>query len=758
MVGFAHFWDDAWDGLDDPLAQLDIEALWEEYRRSGKTLPLAAQASQTAATETVIDDETGAVPSLDTALDAVLPAVLPTVSGAQSVIDYLAGLNPEQLEAATCLKGPLAMIAAAGTGKTKTLVHRTAMLMTSPETQADKDRILIVTFSSKAAKEFQDRLTGLLGPENAPKNVGTFHRMSGALLRQYPEIAGLTAQFKIADPGKSEGILRKIMDARGMETQALADERDPVSVMLGAISVIKDAGYLPEEAQQFLAESGRTTEEYQKAAELYPIYQQALREADLADFADLVLWPVRRMEADDEMRKAMAAQYDYIMVDEYQDTNDVQYRWLKMLASEHKNMAICGDDDQAIYEWRSAKPEYIRRFTEDFPGAKEVYLLRNYRSTPQILKAANKLISVNQNRMVKEMIPGNEENGPEIAVRHHRTAVDEAMEIARTIKRLPETVKRHDIAVLVRAGHQSRVLEDAMRACDVPFLMVGGFSFYRRAEVRRMLELLRIATDPYGEETTPALKRALGEHVKGLGSASIQAMAEYAETNRMPMIDAIYDAERKGLLKGKKLENLTAFVRCIEAAGAEATVEAMVNRLFTDSGYRDKLATSKKAEDAERLENVQELIGLAKTFHSAHDLIEFVEEADREEEQYGTDRVQIMTMHKSKGLEFRHVFLPSWGEGMFPSTRRDGEEEEKMKRLEEERRLAYVGITRAKWYLTVSWHESNDRSERKVGPSRFLIESGLVPDPNAGVDMAPDEDADIDLDEIEETLAPAPGF
>jgi DNA helicase-2/ATP-dependent DNA helicase PcrA len=628
--------------------------------------------------------------------------------------NFLNGLTANQLQAVTT-DGPVLVLAGAGTGKTRTLTAAVARrIMVSG---VDPARIMAVTFTNKAAKEMSDRIQATLGMMTGPRWVGTFHGLGARQLRAEPEVAGLRPGFDILDADDSRRMIKRCMKA--MNLAGGSDEpgppgKDPLKAVVNAISKFKDNLVEPSEAaacvEAMIAQSrhrDRPIDPHalRSAAAVYVDYQRRLREANAADFGDLLLWPTRAMQENDTFRLRWAARFDCLHSDEYQDVCFAQYRWLRLLAADHKQLFVVGDDDQSIYSWRGADIGYIRRFANDFPGAIEIKLEENFRSTSNILSAANAVISYDRHRIGKTLFTKKEPGDP-IEVVKFRDAEDEARGIAAEIqRRLADGLNYGDVAILYRSNFLSRGFEEALMRAKIPYVLIGDVGFYQRAEIKDALALLRIASAPDDPQSDEAVRRVINVPTRSFGPKTIEILESEAEWRRVSLLRAIETATLPPRARAEGLK----FADQVRKTGADpaATVADQLSILLDGTGYRAMLRASRAESTEGRLENIQELIQLAGGFHSARELLDHAALATNgPDEENAGGQVSMMTMHRAKGLEFAHVFLPAWEANVVPSQYGD---------FAEERRLAYVALTRGMRRITIS-HSEYRRSSGNASP------------------------------------------
>ena len=635
--------------------------------------------------------------------------------------DYLARLNPEQRSAVETVDGPLLVLAGAGTGKTRVLTTRFAHILLTR--RAFPSQVLAVTFTNKAAREMRERVSAILGEPAEGLWLGTFHALCARMLRRHPEHVGLTSNFTILDTDDQMRLLKQVMEAHRIDAKRWTPQN-----LMGIVQRWKDKGLTPARVtpnEDVDFANGR-------AITLYEAYQARLRALNAADFGDLLLHVTEILRTQPDVLADYHRRFRYILVDEYQDTNLVQYLWLRLLAQGHKNICCVGDDDQSIYSWRGAEVENILRFEKDFENARIVRLESNYRSTAPILAAASGLIAHNEGRLGKTLRPGraDAQNGEKVQIVELWDSDEEARMVATRIEDLRR--KSHplqEIAVLVRAGFQTRAFEERLITVGIPYRVVGGLRFYERAEIRDAIAYMRATVQPSDDL---AFERIVNVPRRGVGDTALRTIHEAARADGIPLQAAAARLIATGGLRGKLRDSIAALLRqfgewrdLIDRDGHVVAVQAMLD----DSGYTEMWKQDKSAEAPGRLENLRELVRALADFETLGGFLEHIALVmETEEKGAETDKVSLMTLHGAKGLEFDTVFLPGWEEGVFPNQR--SMDESGNKGLEEERRLAYVGLTRARKLAIVS-HAQNRRiyANWQVSiPSRFIEE---IPDAHA---------------------------
>jgi DNA helicase-2/ATP-dependent DNA helicase PcrA len=627
---------------------------------------------------------------------------------------YLSGLNPPQREAVLAVDGPVLVLAGAGTGKTRVLTTRLAHILSTG--RAWPSQILAVTFTNKAAQEMRERVSHLLSGQPVEGWwLGTFHALAARMLRRHAGLVGLSQNFTILDPDDQQRLIKQIM-----ETENVDVKKNPPKQVIATIDRWKDKGIRPEDVKP--NDGGDAADG--RMLLLYRRYQERLKQVNACDFGDLLLHMITifRDPANAETLADYHRRFKYIMVDEYQDTNSAQYMWLRLLTKGTGNICCVGDDDQSIYGWRGAEVGNILRFEQDFPGAKIVRLEQNYRSTGHILGAANGVISGNQDRLGKNLFTARDA-GEKIVVRGLWDGPAEARWVAEEIEQLQRRSWSLDqVAILVRAGFQTREFEERFIQLGIPYRVIGGPRFYERMEIRDALAYFRVIVQPADDL---ALERIINTPKRGIGDSTIQTVYAHARTRGLNLHDAIIDLLDTNELKPKVKTVLVSLMQDFahwRTSMATIPHTALAATVLDESGYIAMWQADKTPDSPGRIENLKELVTGIASFDSLPEFLEHVSLVM--EQQEGTDKpsVSIMTLHGAKGLEFDAVFLTGWEEGLFPSQKTM--DEHGVKGLEEERRLAYVGITRARRRAYVSYAARRRQYGNWVDalPSRFVEE------------------------------------
>ncbi|WP_081639425.1 UvrD-helicase domain-containing protein [Euryhalocaulis caribicus] len=622
------------------------------------------------------------------------------------------GLNPEQREAVEALDGPVLLLAGAGTGKTRALTTRLAHILNTG--RARPWEILSVTFTNKAAREMRARVGELIGEavEGLPW-LGTFHSIAAQILRRHAELVDLKPSFTILDTDDQIRLIKQILQAENID-----EKRWTPRYFASLVDGWKNRGLTPDrvsEEDAYAFANGR-------GKDLYKIYQDRLGVLNAADFGDLLLHNLTIFQNNPDVLKDYHARFRYLLVDEYQDTNVAQYLWLRFLAQGSKNLCVVGDDDQSIYGWRGAEVDNILRFEKDFPGAKVIRLERNYRSTQHILSAASGLIASNKSRLGKELWT-DDQGGEKVQVRGVWDGEAEARAIAEEIENWVSHKRPYsDVAVLVRASWQMRAFEDRFIMTGLPYRVVGGPRFFERAEIRDAHAYLRLVRQ---DEDDLAFERIVNTPKRGVGATTVQKLQRTAREMRVPLAEATRLLLQTDEIRGPARGGLSALLKDVDrwrVLVETAKHDELAETVLDESGYTAMWREDKSPQAAGRLDNLKELVrsmGEYDTLEAYLEHVSLLTDADRQEEE---DEVSLMTLHSAKGLEFPLVMLPGWEEGVFPSQR--SLDEGGMSALEEERRLAYVGITRARERAMI-WFAANRQIYGRwqaVIPSRFIDE------------------------------------
>jgi DNA helicase-2/ATP-dependent DNA helicase PcrA len=622
---------------------------------------------------------------------------------------WLAELNTAQVEAVKAGDGPMLVLAGAGTGKTRVLTTRLAFLLASAK--AWPSEVLAVTFTNKAAREMRERVAALIGPAVEGLWLGTFHAIAARILRRHAEVVGLKSNFTILDADDQLRLLKQLL-----KEQNIDEQQWPARALAAVIDRWKDKGLGPDRAPK--GENGFAKG---RAIELYGLYQERLKSANACDFGDLLLHNLELFKTP-HILADYQRRFRYILVDEYQDSNIAQYLWLMLLAQKHRNICCVGDDDQSIYGWRGAEVGNILRFTRDFPGATLIRLERNYRSTPHILAAASALIAHNRDRLGKTLWT-ELAAGEKVEIRGAWDGDDEARIVAEEIEALQRRgVNLRDIAVLVRAGHQTRAFEERFVTQGLKYRVIGGLRFYEREEIRDALAYFRLIVQ---EDDDLAFARVLNVPKRGLGEASLQALHTHARAAGISLSAAAASLLDTDELRPKPKDSLKGFLKAL--ARWRSLVPALRHTelaalVLEESGYLAMWQADRAPDAPGRVENLNELIVALEEFEDLAGFVEHVSLVMERERANDADAINLMTLHAAKGLEFEAVFLPGWEEGLFPNPR--ALEEGGASALEEERRLAHVGITRARRHCCVLLAASRRifKQWQSEAPSRFIAE------------------------------------
>jgi len=657
--------------------------------------------------------------------------------------EYLNNLNKAQKEAVSHLDGPLLIVAGAGSGKTKVLTSRIAHII--KEKKAFPNQILSVTFTNKAAKEMQNRVSTILNSEAIGLSwLGTFHSICAKLLRKHAPAAGLTSNFTIIDTDDQVRLIKNICKSENIDIKQLAPK-----YILSIIDRWKNKGFYPNDV------IFNKNDIYEKTIlPLYKIYQQKLLDLNACDFGDLILHVVKILEANLDIREIYSNNFKYILVDEYQDTNYIQSRWLYLLSEKHKNICCVGDDDQSIYSWRGAEIKNFLEFDQVYKNSKVIRLEENYRSSQNILSVASNLIANNQNRVGKTLKTTMEE-GDLVKLNCFKNGKDEATGISDEIeKKLKKKYSFNNIAILVRAIFQTREFEERFLKIGLPYRILGGTKFYERAEIKDCVAYLRLIHQPKDDL---AFDRIVNNPKRSIGESSVKLIHQFSNKNSLSLEVASKKLIQQNLIKPKTKIGLNSFLFLMDKWRNDINIKKinhvkLLQLILDESGYSAMLKNKKDLENENRLENIKELLSAMKEFDGLENFLEHVALATSIDQDWDGEKINMMTMHGSKGLEFDVVFLPGWEEGLFPHQK--SIEEKGQNGLEEERRLAYVGITRAKKKALISfamnrfyqgnWIDSMASRFIEELPEKFLEKNSFFDDTKDDDDFEFNQDLEID--------------
>jgi len=627
--------------------------------------------------------------------------------------DYLSYLNEQQKAAVLHTEGPLLILAGAGTGKTSVLTSRLAHIINKK--LAFPNNILAVTFTNKAAKEMQLRIGNIIGKAVEGMNwLGTFHSIGTKLLRMHAELVDLKSDFTILDTDDQLKVIKEVIKLLDID-----EKQFPPRLFLSFIDQCKNKGLTPERVKteidlDFI---------HEKSIEVYKNYQQRLKTLNSADFGDLLMLPLQILIKNEEILDKFQSTFKYILVDEYQDTNTVQYQLLRILSQKNRNIACVGDDDQSIYGWRGADVNNILNFEKDFYGSKIIRLEKNYRSTVNILGAARSLIANNIDRLGKELSSSSDDIGEKVKLVSVWSAEDEAIFISDEIDRkLISKIDLDQISILVRASFQMREIEDRLILNSIPYRVIGGPKFYERQEIRDVIAYLQLLLN---QNHDLKFERILNVPKRGLGETTIRMLNDASKIYNLSLFDVSKKLIQTDELKPQQRTQLSGFIAMIENWKQklnELDHVTLTELILEDSGYIEMWEKDKTPTSLTRIENIKELVGQIAEFNSLHEFIEHISLVLEVENDQSSSKVSLMTLHSAKGLEFDCVFMPGLEEGIFPNQR--SLDEKGNSGLEEERRLAHVGMTRAKKYLYII-HSQNRRvygNWMQSIPSRFISE------------------------------------
>ena len=605
--------------------------------------------------------------------------------------DYLKNLNEAQKQAVMSLEGPLLIVAGAGSGKTKVLTSRIAHIIKNKK--AFPNQILAVTFTNKAAKEMEYRVSKILGSSATGLSwLGTFHSICAKLLRKHASAVNLNSNFTIIDTDDQIRLIKNICKAENIDIKQISPR-----FVIAIIDKWKNKGMYPNEVKI------NHKDIYEKTIlPVYRIYQQKLTELNACDFGDLILHSVKILEKNIDIRQIYSKNFKYILVDEYQDTNFIQSKWLNLLAEKNKNICCVGDDDQSIYSWRGAEIKNFLDFDKIYENTKVIRLEQNYRSSKNILSVASELISNNQNRVGKTLKSTMTE-GDLIKLNCFKNGKDEAVGVSDEIEKIKKRYSLNNIAILVRAIFQTREFEERFLKIGLPYRIVGGIKFYERAEIKDCVAYLRLI---HQEKDDLAFERIVNNPKRSIGESTIKTIHEYSKKNKISLENSARKMIHENLIKPKAKLGLSLFLDLVSKWRNDLKIKKynhvkLLQILLDESGYSAMLKNKKDLENENRLENIKELLSAMKEFDNLESFLDHVSLATSIDKDWEGEKINMMTMHAAKGLEFDIVFLPGWEEGLFPHQK--SIEEKGHNGLEEERRLAYVGITRAKKNVIISF-------------------------------------------------------
>ena len=605
--------------------------------------------------------------------------------------DYLKNLNKAQKEAVTYLDGPLLIVAGAGSGKTKVLTTRIANII--KEKKAFPNQILAVTFTNKAAKEMQTRVSQILGSTAVGLSwLGTFHSICAKLLRKHAAAVNLNSNFTIIDTDDQTRLMKNICKAENIDVKKLSPK-----YILSIIDKWKNKGLYPNEVEI------NKKDIYEKTIlPIYKIYQQKLIDLNSCDFGDLILHSVKILEKNSDIRELYKKNFKYILVDEYQDTNFVQSKWLNLLVGNDQNICCVGDDDQSIYSWRGAEIKNFLEFDKIYKNTKVIRLEQNYRSTQNILSVASNLISNNENRVGKTL-ESTMDDGDLVNLNCFNNGKDEAIGISDEVEKIKKDYNLNNVAILVRAIFQTREFEERFLKIGMPYRIIGGIKFYERAEIKDCVAYLRLI---HQERDDIAFERIVNNPKRSVGETTLKDIHKFSKNNSLCLEISSKKMIDQNLIKPKAKIGLTIFLDLIDKWRNDLRIKnihhvKLLQLILDESGYSAMLKNKKDLENENRLENIKELLSAMKEFDNLESFLEHVALATSIDQNWDGEKINMMTMHAAKGLEFDVVFLPGWEEGLFPHQK--SIEEKGQNGLEEERRLAYVGITRARKKLIISF-------------------------------------------------------
>ena len=658
-------------------------------------------------------------------------------------IDKLIGnLNKEQKDAVLSTEGPNLIVAGAGSGKTRVLTTRLIHIIN--QKKAFPNQILCVTFTNKAAKEMQNRvMQHIKGSSNAVPWLGTFHSISVKILRRHAEALGYKSNFTIIDTDDQKKLIRNIVKAEDLDAKKFSPQ-----LIMYHIDQWKNKGLLPKDVKE-----NKLGTVIKSILKVYQIYQSKTKDLNAFDFGDLILFSVKLFEDHRDIRQIYHNNFRYILVDEFQDTNFIQNKWLNLLVNEKQNICCVGDDDQSIYSWRGAEIKNFLTFDKIYKNCKVFKLEQNYRSTKNILDTASHLISNNSNRVGKKLW-SSANQGDLVKLNCYRTGKDEAQGVSDIIeKKLKKKYSLNDVSILVRAIYQTREFEERFLQVGIGYRVLGGIKFYERAEIKDAISYLRIINQKFDDL---ALERVIGSPKRGIGESTLNQVFTFGKKNKLCLEDSIIRMLENGDFKPKIKNTLNQLIKMINKwrkDSQEIKHYDLLKLILDESGYSAMLKNKKDLENENRLENLKELLRAMQDYDGLQSFLEHVALATSIDQEWEGAKINLMTMHAAKGLEFDVVFLPGWEEGLFPHQK--SLEEKGDFALEEERRLAYVGITRAKKeaYLSFAMKRAYHGDWMDALPSRFIneIPDGSVEKNEIGITETDDfefnQDNSIEFDE-----------
>ncbi len=662
--------------------------------------------------------------------------------------EYLNNLNDTQKEAVCYLNGPLLIVAGAGSGKTRVITSKIAHII--KQRLAFPNQILAVTFTNKAASEMLRRVNDILEKDAIDLSwVGTFHSISAKLLRRHAKAANLNSNFTIIDQDDQSRLIKNICKAENVDVKKISP-----NFILSVIDKWKNKGWYPSDV---ILKKGDIFEK--GFLNIYKIYQSKLIDLNVCDFGDLILHCVKIFENNPDIANIYAQNFKYILVDEYQDTNHIQSRWLNALSKYHNNLCCVGDDDQSIYSWRGAEIKNFLEFDQNYNNTKIIRLEENYRSTQNILSVASKLIENNKNRVGKTLFTSGSEGEP-VILNCYRNGKDEAIGISDQIEKLKKKYNLNNISILVRAIFQTREFEERFLKIGLPYRIIGGIKFYERAEIKDCISYLKVV---FQENDDLAFERIVNVPKRSIGDTTIKQINDFAKKNSLSMEKSSRKLIEMNMIKPKTKIGLSSILNLIEKWRRDNIDKRnhikLLQTILDESGYSQMLKNKKDLENENRLENIKELISAMKEFDNLESFLEHVALATSIDQDWKGQKVNLMTMHASKGLEFDVIFLPGWEEGLFPHQK--SIEEKGQNGLEEERRLAYVGITRGKKLAHISfamnrfyqgdWIDSLSSRFIEELPEKFLKKNDFYQNDQ---DTDFDFNQDIDYDDNQEIRSP----